>query len=259
MGEKNADKKLDRFSKIIDIITNLGTITSWVLGLGSAYVLNLQKFPVVVPGINFTLDLGFQFSLVMSGILAYLQFFKNYWGKNEQRLNFSDSFSDFIFWDLPNFKVILAWIPFIFAIYVCMLLASKSVAILIVQVFIGLFVLAYGGYRFYLNKKYRPEIEREKGFESDDELKQLWIDRISKKLNVAGEVNTHDFFDTGYIDNEYNRDEIDWAIKFYFRKFELSQGLTLERLRRHISYLADPEWEYYYRLARNNSIKANHK
>lgn len=245
MSEKYVDKKLDRYSKCIDIITNLETITSWVLGFGSAYLLDIQKFPVVVPGISFTLDLGFQFSLVISGLLAYLPFLENYWTKNEQRLNFSDSFSDFIFWDLPNFKLILAWIPFIFAIYMCILLASKSVVILVIQVFLLLFVLIYGRNRFYLNKKYRPEIDREKGFENDEELKHVWIDHINKKLDVGGEVNRRDFFNAGYTDTEYNRVEIDWATKFYFQKFELSQGLTLERLRRHIGYLADPEWEYY--------------
>lgn len=43
MKKKVSDKKLNRFSTIIEIITNLGTIASWILGVGSAYVLNIQK------------------------------------------------------------------------------------------------------------------------------------------------------------------------------------------------------------------------
>ena len=145
MGKKDSDKKLDRFSKIIDIITNLGTIGSWVLGLSSAYILNIQKFPVVVPGVNFTLDSGFQFALVISGILAYVHYMQIYWVRNQERLNLSKSFSDFIFWDLPNFKIILAWIPFIFAIYICIQLSSKSFGVLVV--FFGLVILFH--YLFY--------------------------------------------------------------------------------------------------------------
>jgi len=64
MGKRDSDKKLGRLSTILEIITNLGTIGSWVLGVGSAYVLNIQKTPVVVPGINFTLDWGFQYCIV---------------------------------------------------------------------------------------------------------------------------------------------------------------------------------------------------
>jgi hypothetical protein len=33
MGKRDSDKKLNRFSTTIEIITNLGTIASWVLAL----------------------------------------------------------------------------------------------------------------------------------------------------------------------------------------------------------------------------------
>ena len=119
MSNKYSDKKLNRFSTIIEIITNLGTIGSWVLGAGSAYVLNVQKFPVVVPGINFTLDANFQFSLVLCSVLAYIHFMQNYWKKNKEKLLLADSFADFSFWELPRLKHPLLLIPIVIIIAVC--------------------------------------------------------------------------------------------------------------------------------------------
>ncbi len=81
MGKKDTDKKLGRFSTILEIITNLGQIATWVLGVGSAYVLNIQTKPIIVPGIDVTLDLGFQFALLISAMLGYIHFLQKYWEK----------------------------------------------------------------------------------------------------------------------------------------------------------------------------------
>src|SRR5215207_1801810 len=102
MGKSDPDRRLNRFSTIVELIVNLGQIGSWVLGAGAAYVLNVQKFPVVVPGINFVLDVYFQFALIVCSILAYIHFLQMYWGKNHQRLSLSNSFMDFVLWDLPR-------------------------------------------------------------------------------------------------------------------------------------------------------------
>jgi len=81
MSKKDSDKKISRLSSVLEIITNLGTIGSWVLGVGSAYVLNIQTKPIVVPGIDITLDLGFQFALLISAMLGYIHFLQKYGSK----------------------------------------------------------------------------------------------------------------------------------------------------------------------------------
>src|SRR5262245_34465461 len=141
MGKKASDKKLNRLSTILEIITNLGTIASWVLGVGSAYLLNVQKTPVVVPGINFTLDLGFQFALLISAMLGYIHFLQKYWEKNAERLKLSDSLMDFSFWDLPRLRQPLLLIPVVIASSIFIQVSIKSAVLSTIFVVIVIVIL----------------------------------------------------------------------------------------------------------------------
>jgi hypothetical protein len=81
MPKGKSDRKLASFSTITEIIVNVGTIGSWVASLVTALVLRVQKNPVIIPGFNITLDANFQFALVVSGVLAYIQYLQGYWKK----------------------------------------------------------------------------------------------------------------------------------------------------------------------------------
>lgn len=255
MPKKDTDKKLNRVSTIIEIATNLGTIVSWLLGIVSAYALNIQKFPVVIPGINFTLDIGFQFSLVVSAVLAYIHFLMSHWNKHKGSKGFSDGFFEFVFWDLPNLKQPLLLIPFVFTIAICIQLSLNSILVAIISIlFLGaiIFILY-----FVFSYHFSPERRYEKlpgVWEQDDNLKSRWEERIRRELiEHQWRVRTSNFYDSGFIKGEEDKLQIEWALRKYFEKFELEQFLILEY--NTIFY----EWELRFNPTLHEKMKGSYK
>lgn len=186
MKKKVSDKKLNRFSTIIEIITNLGTIASWILGVGSAYVLNIQKIPVVIPGMDITLDLGFQFALLISAMLGYIHFLQRYWERNAENSKLSNSFTDFAFWDLPRLKQPLLLIPIVIAFSIFIQVSIKSYWLL--GIFAAIVLLV--GYFSYLRFKYylSPERRYEKLIQTwrgNNEWFERWSKRIKKNIRIV--------------------------------------------------------------------------
>lgn len=231
MRKKASDKKLNRLSTILEIITNFGTIASWVLGVGSAYLLNVQKTPVVVPGIDFTLDLGFQFALLISAMLGYIHFLQKYWGKNAEKLKLSGSFIDFSFWDLPRLKQPLLLIPIVIAFPIFIQVSMNSFTLLSIflsiMILVGYFVVRK--FRYYLspNRKYEKLIDE---WMNDGEWFEKWSKRIKNKLAMFIAVRESDLYESGMTKNKANSLEIISALHYYFEKYEFEDNLVLIRL-----------------------------
>lgn len=228
MGKKASDKKLNRLSTILEIITNLGTIASWVLGVGSAYLLNVQKTPVVVPGIDFTLDLGFQFALLVSAMLGYIHFLQKYWEKNTEKLKLSNSFTDFSLWDLPRLKQPLLLIPVVIAFAIFVQVSIKSYWLLtIFLLFLGLiiyFVIKRFSYHLSPQRKYEKLIQY---WSTDNEWLERWIRRIKKQLDLYIGVRVRDLRDASKSYSDEGTLEIEFALKQYFERFEFEEDLVL--------------------------------
>ena len=244
MSEEKSDKKLNRFSTIVEIITNLGTIGSWILGAGSAYVLNIQKFPVVVPGIDIALDLNFQFALIVCALLAYIHFLQSYWKRNKEKLFLADSFTDFSFWELPRLKQPLLLIPITIILVVSIQISAKSdwlVSILLLILGITAYsIITRFKYNLSPHRKYEILMQR---WSNDYEWLERWIKRISPKLETYGYVKVSDLYEVGIGSNERADIEIGFALGEYFEKYEFEQDLVLLRTSRLPT--AHPESTYY--------------
>ena len=231
MGKKNTDKKLGRFSTILEIITNLGQILTWVLGVGSAYVLNIQTKPIVVPGIDITLDLGFQFALLISAMLGYIHFLQKFWENNREKLRLSDSFLDFSFWDIPRLKQPLLLIPIVIAFAIFVQVSIKSTTLIWLFSLIILVAVSFIISRFYYHLS--PHREYEKLVESwsnDNQWLDKWYARIKKQLNLRVGIRESDLLELGMSGGERDRVEILLALHKYFEKFEFSEDLVLTRV-----------------------------
>jgi len=231
MRTKASDKKLNRLSTILEIITNLGTIASWVLGVGSAYLLNVQKTPVVVPGINFTLDLGFQFALLISAMLGYIHFLQKYWERNVDKLKLSNSFIDFSFWDIPRLNQPLLLIPIVMAFAIFVQVSIKSYWLL--GIFLSFLVLM--GY--FIFQRFRYHLSPTRNYErlaenwsSSTEWIEKWARRIRKQLSLNIGVAESDLYEAGMPKSETSRVEIVFALHKYFEKYEFEDDLVLIRL-----------------------------
>ncbi len=231
MGKTDSDKKLNRFSTIIEIITNLSTIASWVLGVGSAYILNIQTVPVIVPGIDITLDLGFQFALLISAMLGYIHFLQNYWENNKDKLKFSKTFTDFSFWDLPRFRQPLLLIPVVIAFSVFVQVSIKSSWLIV----IFLSILAVLSFFIYKRFSYNLSPEREDDdlleiWHNDSEWFERWSKRIKKHLELYIAARVRDFYRSGMTHSDKDKLETIFALHVYFEKFEFEEDLVLTRL-----------------------------
>jgi hypothetical protein len=230
MGKKDTDKKWGRLSTILEIITNLGQIVTWVLGVGSAYVLNIQTKPIVVPGIDITLDLGFQFALLISAMLGYVHFLQKYWEKNQEKLKLSETFLDFSFWDLPRFKQPLLLIPIVIAFAIFIQVTSKSIVLSTVfPMMIGI-ILVFVASRFYFylspNRRYEKLLEL---WQQDTEWFERWSKRIKGQLASRVGVRESDLVEVGMTGSKKDKLEIVFALHQYFEKFEFESDLVLVR------------------------------
>lgn len=233
MGKKDTDKKLGRFSTILEIITNLGQIFTWVLGVGSAYVLNIQTKPIVVPGIDITLDLGFQFALLISAMLGYIHFLQKFWEKNQGKLKLSENFLDFSFWDLPRLKQPLLLIPIVIAFAIAIQVSIKSYWLLglLVSLLIVIGVFIYERFRY----KLAPERNLEKlvnVWENDSAWIENWIKRIKRHLELYIAVRSIDFYRAGMSRSDRDKLEVEIALHMYFLKYEFDEDLVLMRVNR---------------------------
>lgn len=232
MGKKDTDKKLGRFSTILEIITNLGQIFTWILGVGSAYVLNIQTKPIVVPGFDITLDLGFQFALLISAMLGYIHFLQKFWEKNFEKLNLSDSFLDFSFWDLPRLRQPLLLIPLVIALAVFVQVTIKSPWLLMIFIALIITLCAFTVIRFrYHLSPARDYVKLAEKWENDTEWLEKWSRRIKKQLSLKVGVVESDLYESGIPKTETSRVEITFAMHKYFEKYEFEEDLTLMRVK----------------------------
>lgn len=232
MSKKGTDKKLGRFSTILEIITNLGQIATWVLGVGSAYVLNIQTNPIIVPGIDITLDLGFQFALLISAMLGYIHFLQKYWEKNYDKLKFSDSFLDFSFWDLPRLKQPLLLIPLVIALAIFVQVSIKSTWLIIIFALILLVIIGFVVSRFHYHfSPYRDYERMAEKWENDIEWLNKWSNRINKQLSIRLGVRESDLYELGMATTETNRVEIILALHKFFENNEFDGDLVLLRVK----------------------------
>jgi hypothetical protein len=241
MGKKDTDKKLGRFSTILEIITNLGQIFTWVLGVGSAYVLNIQTKPIVVPGIDITLDLGFQFALLISAMLGYIHFLQKFWEKNKEKLKLSDSFKDFALWDLPRLRQPLLLIPIVIAGAIFIQVSIKSTVLLVLFVAI-LGVLCYFSYTrfaYYLSPTRKLEA-MVLSWRNSEEWIERWVKRIRTHINLYHGVTMSSVF--SIYGMKYNDDNLEYevALGMYFKRYEFDEDLVIVTLRE-----LHPQHPYY--------------
>jgi len=207
--------------QVARIITNFGQIGSLVLGVGSAYLLNIQKTPIAVPGIDVTLDLGFQFALLISAMLGYIHFLQKYWEKNVEKQKLSALFIDFSFWDLPRLRQPLLLIPIVIAFAIFVQVSIKSSWLLLIFFAILVFVVFFIVKRFQYHLSPTREYEKlYEGWISDDKWYERWSKRIKKQLDAYVGVRTRDLYESGMTKSETNRIEIVSALHQYFEKNE---------------------------------------
>ena len=248
---KYPDKKINRFSTILEIVTNLGSIASWILGAGSAYVLNLQKFPVVIPGINFVLDSNFQFALVICGVLGYVHFLQDYWTKNNEILNLSESLVDFLFWDLPRFRRPLLLIPIVIIVVVVGQIAFGSITLTLIALIILILIIVGIVSRFRYNlspwRNYEKLLDK---WTDNTEWKERWEKRIQARLDKLGYVKAEDFQEIGLsATSERDRLEVMSALAYFFEKHEFDQNLIFQQTKNlptvhplHTIFSSDNDW-----------------
>ncbi len=233
MKSEDSDKKLNRVSIIFELIVNVGTIASWILGLFSAFVLTTQPSPIALPGINFPLSASYQFVLWISALLAYMHFLRRYWEKNQSSQKFSDSFGAYIFRDLLHLKQPLLLTPFILAIAIGIQIAIKGASnneplITTLYVIIGavtFFVVVMSQVIILSDGVSDDKVYEE--WNKSERLKERWINRIRKKLEVQESVNTEDFI-TLPLPPRWADKHINWALEMYFYKFEMEENLSLD-------------------------------
>lgn len=228
MKNKKNDKKLDRISKILEIITNLGTIGSWFLSIGSAYVLSIQQFPVVFPLINITLDVYFQYSLIICGMLAYIHLLQKFWKSNVEKMELSKTFYDFIFWDLPRFKIPLLLIPIILIVTVSGQITKDSIVLPTISLIIYLvifFLIASRFFYFYISPERKIDNRRSQWI-NDEEWIYKWSKRIDEKIIPFGYCCETDLKEFGYTGSHQADAEIRTAMACYFHRYEFSKNIV---------------------------------
>lgn len=193
--------------------------------------MNIQTKPIVVPGIDITLDLGFQFALLISAMLGYIHFLQKFWEKNSEKLKLSNSFIDFSLWDLLRLKQPLLLIPIVIALAIFIQVSIKSYWLM--AIFIAVVLLI--GYFSYLRFKYHlsPERRYEKliqSWEGNNEWFDRWTKRIRKVLELYIAVRTRDLYKSGMNNSDEDTLEIEMALYAYFQKHEFEEDLVLMHL-----------------------------
>ncbi|MCB9110831.1 MAG: hypothetical protein H6634_06245 [Anaerolineales bacterium] len=192
--------------------------------------MNIQTKPIVVPGIDITLDLGFQFALLISAMLGYIHFLQKYWEKNQEKLRLSETFLDFSFWDIPRLKQPLLLIPIVIAFAIFIQVSIKSPWLITIFGGISLSIIIFIATRFYFylspNRKYVLLAEQ---WGKDVEWQEKWSRRIKKQLELKEAVLERDLYDAGMPEGESSRVEIILALHKYFERHEFDEDLVFLR------------------------------
>jgi hypothetical protein len=192
--------------------------------------LNIQKISIIVPGIDITLDLGFQFALLISAMLGYIYFLQKYWERNAENSKLSNSFTDFAFWDLPRLKRPLLLIPIViaFAIFIQVSIKSSWLLMIFLSIImlVGIFVFKRFQYFLSPDRNYEMLVEN---WRDDNEWLERWSRRIRKQLSMYIGVRERDLYEAGKSKNKINKIEIVVALHQYFEKYEFDEDLILMR------------------------------
>jgi hypothetical protein len=122
--------------------------------------LNIQKISIIVPGIDITLDLGFQFASLISAMLGYIYFLQKYWERNAENSKLSNSFTDFAFWDLPRLKRPLLLIPIViaFAIFIQVSIKSSWLLMIFLSIIMLVGIFVFKRFQYFLSPDRNYEI-----------------------------------------------------------------------------------------------------
>jgi hypothetical protein len=113
-----------------------------------------------VPGIDITLDLGFQFASLISAMLGYIYFLQKYWERNAENSKLSNSFTDFAFWDLPRLKRPLLLIPIViaFAIFIQVSIKSSWLLMIFLSIIMLVGIFVFKRFQYFLSPDRNYEI-----------------------------------------------------------------------------------------------------
>ena len=246
---------IERVATGADLTNNLIQISTWIFGLFSSIALVSQNQPVIFPGINIALDSKYQFALLLSAWLSYLQFLRYRWIRlyslTEGAIrDVNSSFRVFIFHEIPCLKHPLLLIPIVFLGIVSYEICWPDKNLReIFQLAIFIILVASTLTTIWVWTENQSESTKE----MTPQEKERWIQRIRRKLNQKGYVETQDFF-TEVGGDPYTFDvDINDAIEMYFDEFEIEEGLTLmPRWIHRNPFWVKPSFRQFCRLSRSN-------
>lgn len=221
-----------RVSTILGFIVDSATVASWVLSLVSTIALASQPETPQLPGVNAELGAWYQLVLLWSGLFAYIHFLRRRWAKDDSLIDpLSDSFSDFLCYDLPELKRPSFLIPFIlfFALWIEIAFSAEKGSITVLFLILLLvFISGFGAWRAQVQTQ--DELyDRRMDWNEDTDLQERWIKRIERTLHERGYVTTEMFEDNVGLNltSLVDRRQINWALKMYFDLYEFEQDLML--------------------------------
>lgn len=238
------EERFSWYATILGFIVDLREAVIWLLpvifGLFSNTILLLQPEPPEVPGLQVRLGPWYQFALLLTALLVYLHYLRRRWIKDQSTEDpLSESFREFMLTDLPSLKRPLLLIPLPFFVILWVSIAVSAVnpttgeglwfgSLLLMILILGAIFAAILSVPPLELWKYRER------WDTDEERKARWIERIRRVLESNESVTTLDFAENvglnllDHVDNE----EVNWALRMYFHLHEFEERLTLSDMYR---------------------------
>lgn len=225
----------EHIATILGFIVDGATVLSWILSFIAAIALSSQPQTPSLPGVNIELGPWYQLVLLLSSAFAYVHFLRRQWIKDNTADDpLSDTFQSFLFRDLPALKRPLLIIPIIlfYALWFGIgvnVLADGNVKS-------GFPILVIGGTALLLSlvlivgiRQLDVIYDHQNDWDNNNDLQSKWIERIDRKIQEFGSVDTEMFENTVGLSltSVIDVEQINWAIQMYFGLYEFEQNLEL--------------------------------
>ena len=212
---KRKDEALGKFETITTIIVNLGTIISWIITFITAFALLVQPTPISIPGF-FELGKPYILTFLISILFGYLQLLRRFWRNSQMTKADSESnFGSYLYGSIFKLKR-----PFVIIGFAVIFIQLYQVEPTATSIFLAVFLLVCGVFAFAMFDENSPADIKKFVWQIDDEFSKRWTKRVKSQLHDKGYAFTSDFNNLG-IDS----DEVNWAIEFYFNRYEFEQDL----------------------------------
>ncbi|MCL4275410.1 MAG: hypothetical protein KJZ77_16175 [Anaerolineales bacterium] len=216
---KSKDETLGKFETITTIIVNLGTIISWVITFITAFALMVQPTPISLPGF-FELGKPYKLIFLISILFGYLQLLRRFWRNSKMtKADSENNFSSYLYGSIFKLKR-----PFVIIGFAVIFIQLYQVEPTTTSIFLAISLLTCGIIAYAMFDEDSPADIKKVVWQIDDEFNKRWIKRVKSQLHDKGYAFTSDFSNLGI-----DLDEVNWAIEFYFNRYEFEQDLILTK------------------------------